>query len=144
MATILIVDDNPDLREVLSDVFTHAGFEVLTAADGITALHVVQREHPDVVLSDMDMPGMTGEQLCHAIRDQPMTCSVPLAILSGTLFHDDIRCREAGSCAVLLEPMPNKELVAVMQHLADQGHHEHTTAGCNVTVTARPHAGRRT
>lgn len=78
----------------------------------------------------MDMPGLDGAQLCLALREHPRLREVPMAILSGTLYHDDPRVRGIGSCAVMLEPMPNKNLLtAVEQLLVTRRHHHDDISG---------------
>ncbi len=77
MPSILIADDDPDLREILTTVFTGAGMDVITATDGDTALQLALQSAPDVVLADFDMPGLTGVQLCHAMREHEQLRSVP-------------------------------------------------------------------
>ncbi len=117
MAKILIVDDSADLREVLTEVFVHAGFEAIVASDGLEALRLARRHLPNVGLTDMDMPGMTGEELCHALHEHPALEIVPVAVLSGTLLPGDTCCQRAGAGAVLLEPMSNQELVSTVYRL---------------------------
>jgi CheY-like chemotaxis protein len=100
MAVLLIAEDDIDVATVLERLFRRDGFAVFTAADGTTALQTARREHPDVVLTDMDMPGLTGLQLCRAIRDDPVIRDVPVAILSGTLHHGDPGIAEASVCGL--------------------------------------------
>lgn len=83
MPTVLIVDDNADLREILSELLRIKGFDVLLAHDGEHAWDVLQEEHPDIVLSDIDMPRLDGISLCHRIREASRTSTIPLVLLSG-------------------------------------------------------------
>jgi two-component system, NtrC family, nitrogen regulation response regulator NtrX len=70
--TILIVDDEPSIREVLTGYFEHAygprGFVVETAADGVSALAAVRNRRPALILLDIDMPGMTGVEVLRSVR----------------------------------------------------------------------------
>jgi len=114
MAVLLIADDDADLRTVFSVLFTRRGFTVLTATDGAHALRLARQHRPDVVLTDFDMPGMDGVQLCRALRDDPRLRTVPVALLSGSLAAGDPRTeadelrertmREARAIAVLSHP----------------------------------------
>jgi CheY-like chemotaxis protein len=86
---------------------------------------VAREHHPDVVLTDLDMPGLTGLQLCAAIRAEPVLTDVPVGILSGSLHPGDPRAGEAHACGVWLKPCPNAELVAAVTSLAAAGRHDH-------------------
>jgi CheY-like chemotaxis protein len=138
MAVVLIAEDNEDVCSVLERLFVRAGFTVLTEPDGMAALHAAVTERPDVVLSDLDMPGMTGLQLCRAIRRHPALHDVPVAILSGSLLPGDPRAAEADVCRVLLKPFANNDLVRAVRHLVDGGRHDHgsDSSACPLTILA--------
>ncbi len=70
MATILLIDDDAELLDVLSMAVEDAGHEALTAADGITGMGQVQRASPQLIISDVNMPGLDGFSLCKRLRDQ--------------------------------------------------------------------------
>ena len=125
MAVLLIADDDADLRTVFSVLFTRRGFTVLTATDGAHALRLARQHRPDVVLTDFDMPGMDGVQLCRALRDDPRLRTVPVALLSGSLAAGDPRTEGLALCRLLAKPMSNADLVAAVQRLVDGGGHEH-------------------
>ncbi|MFI5496647.1 response regulator [Actinoplanes sp. NPDC051859] len=131
MAVILIADDDADIREVLTLLLARAGHGVLSAVDGAAALQLAVTNKPDLVLADMDMPGLDGAQLCRELRNHRRLRTTPVAILSGTLHRDDPRVRDIGSCAVLLEPMSNRSLLTTVQRLITAGPHRHDLAsGC--------------
>ena len=125
MAVVLIAEDDFDINAVLQRVFTRAGFTVLSAFDGRTALQIATRQHPDVVVTDLDMPGLTGLQLCAAIRADPELADVPVAILSGSLRHGDPRAGDAQACGAWLKPFGNAELVTAVHNLLAAGRHAH-------------------
>ena len=66
--TILVVDDEPGMRETLSDIFVELGYSVRTASDGQSAVHVVRSQDYDLVLMDVRMPGMSGQEALSRIR----------------------------------------------------------------------------
>lgn len=128
MAVLLIAEDDEDLCAVLEVVFRRAGFTVLSAGDGVAALLLAERERPDVVLTDLDMPLMNGLELCRAIRDHVDLGSTPVAVLSGSLRPGDPRAAEAVLCGVLLKPFSNNDLVQAVRRLAEHGRHDHRGA----------------
>ena len=128
MTSLLIADDDTEVRDVLAQVFTRRGYTVLTADDGASALETAARYRPDVILTDLDMPGMDGLALCAAIRADPALCLIPMALLSGSVRYDDERLRGSALCEVLRKPARNADLVATVQRLAVRGSHDHDAA----------------
>jgi CheY-like chemotaxis protein len=126
MAVLLIAEDDADVRTVLRIVLSRAGFSVHTADDGAAALDLARTVRPDVVLTDLDMPRMTGAQLCRAIRAEPALADIPVAVLSGRVQPGDPRLDGAELCGVLTKPFGNAALVAAVRKLVDRGRHDHT------------------
>jgi CheY-like chemotaxis protein len=79
---VLIVDDDPDIREVLSMVLETRGFHTATAEDGQAALQAMIGEKPAVVLADLMMPNMTGAELVSTMRQDPRLSDVPVLFLT--------------------------------------------------------------
>ncbi len=77
---ILVVDDELDIRESLQELFEDAGFQVLTAADGVEALAVMDGEPPCIVILDLLMPGLTGDQVYDSMRRDDRLRAVPVII----------------------------------------------------------------
>jgi len=82
--SILIVDDDNMIAELLSAGFTRYGFKVHTAASGLEAWRIFEREHVDVVLTDICMPEMDGEELCRRVRER--SPSTLVAVMTGGEF----------------------------------------------------------
>jgi CheY-like chemotaxis protein len=81
--TVLVVDDDEDLRDLVSQKLFSAGFAVLTAADGSEALDTLQDNiRFDLVLLDIMMPGISGLDVCRKIRDDPRTAEVPVMLVT--------------------------------------------------------------
>ena len=78
---MLIVEDNDSLREMLAGLF-EPYYEVLTAADGEEGLQKGREEQPDIILSDVVMPRMTGTKLCKEIKSDFATCHIPVVLLT--------------------------------------------------------------
>jgi DNA-binding response OmpR family regulator len=82
MSIALVVDDDHDIRELVSLVAQRAGCEVVEAANGMEALAAIEHAHPDIVILDVAMPGMSGLDVCQQLRQDPSTREVPILMLS--------------------------------------------------------------
>lgn len=81
---IMVVDDDPSIRTMLRLIFERAGYEVAEAASGMAALNLIcDRQPPDVVLTDLTMPVMNGNELIRRLRSEPRTASIPIVVVSG-------------------------------------------------------------
>ncbi len=85
--TLMIVEDNDDLRLYLQRLFS-PDYRVLAAANGEEALQLLQSEYPDLILSDVMMPGIQGDELCHRIKSTPSTQGIPVILLTAKSHHD--------------------------------------------------------
>ena len=82
-ATILVVEDNPIVRDLLQEVLVDEGYRVLGAADGAQGLHLAAADRPDVILLDMGFPTTTGGDVLARLRDDPATSHIPVIALTG-------------------------------------------------------------
>jgi DNA-binding response OmpR family regulator len=89
-ATVLVVDDDPGVLRLLQVNFEMEGFAVLTAADGEEAQAVARAKQPDVVVSDVMMPRMSGLELVHALKADPATAGIPVVLLTAKAQHADV------------------------------------------------------
>src|SRR5215212_8516837 len=102
----LVVDDNPDITDMLAAVLRHAGYTVSTAHSAPDALTMAVARHFDVIVSDIGMPGMTGHELARALRAMPEYHSIPMVAVTGFDMYDDReRSAEAGFSAHLSKPI---------------------------------------
>ena len=90
MATILIVDDDPNNRLLLRTLLAHAGHTVVEAAAGDVALATARERRPDLTIVDLHMPGMDGVSLVRALRADPATTAGALALYTGTAISEAI------------------------------------------------------
>jgi CheY-like chemotaxis protein len=102
---VLVVDDEDLVRRVIGTLLRRAGFEVDEARDGLEALACLRTALPDLVLTDLDMPRCTGEELCAAIKRDHATTHIPVLLMTGGQA-DESRMRAAGCSAVLYKPLP--------------------------------------
>jgi CheY-like chemotaxis protein len=114
---VLIVDDDPEVRELLRDFLTTVGDEVATAASGAEAVEVVPIFQPDVILTDMVMPGMSGTDVLDALRRDGV--SVPVILISG----HPITMPE-GFFGFLKKPFDLRKLAEVVTAAMDHGRTE--------------------
>ncbi len=118
MAKIVVADDEAHILHVVSMKLRNAGFEVLTAADGEEALDLIREERPDAVITDNQMPYMTGIELCHELRADESLRELGVIMLTARGF--DItpeETREAGIRCVLEKPFSPREVLQSVQEL---------------------------
>jgi DNA-binding response OmpR family regulator len=82
---ILVVTDEPGLSQILSHVFKHGGFEVCIAATGTDCLRLVEEQNYDLILSDIDLPDLSGFEICRRVKQNPQLRSVLIILMSGWL-----------------------------------------------------------
>ena len=85
--TLLIVEDNDALRHYLQMIFRHS-YRVIEAATGEEALACLEKEYPDIIVSDVMMPGIQGDELCERVKANPETASIPFVLLTAKTTHD--------------------------------------------------------
>lgn len=113
MQSILIIDDDPDIRELISFKLEQLGFEVHTESDGETGLAAVMQLQPDLVLLDWMMPKLTGIEVCSLIRDGSDNVGVPVIMLTARAQEADIqRGFAAGADDYIVKPFSPRELAS--------------------------------
>jgi ribonuclease P protein subunit RPR2 len=115
---ILVVDDDPALRELLKTTFEIADVDLVEAADAAEARLAIAREDPSVIVLDVNMPGVTGLELCRELKGDPATRDIPVIVLTGSAGGTDLAAEEAGADAFVRKPFSPLELLAVAESLA--------------------------
>jgi DNA-binding response OmpR family regulator len=118
MKTVLVVDDDPDIRELVTWKLAQAGYATVSAADGEAALVAATSSAiaggpvPDLVLVDWMMPRITGIEVCRALRDNPLTARIPIILLTAKAQESEIECGyEAGVDDYIVKPFSPKAML---------------------------------
>jgi DNA-binding response OmpR family regulator len=117
---VLIVEDDPDVRAMLSALLATEGFHAIAAEDGLEALHLLRAvrhrspQTPCLVLLDLKMPRLGGKEFRRAQLDDPTVASVPVAVMSGATDLEQ-RAEALGAVATLPKPIDCDELLAVVR-----------------------------
>src|SRR5215470_20283218 len=116
---ILNVDDRESSRYAKTRVLRQAGYRVIEASNGADALRAVREESPSLVLCDVNLPDMSGIEVCRAIKTDPLTRSTPVVQISATFVtpHDQVAGLEGGAEIYLTEPVEPLELTTVVRVL---------------------------
>jgi CheY-like chemotaxis protein len=122
MALVVVAEDDDDIRMIIVRLLRRAGHTVAEAPDGQAALELSGAVRPDAVVSDIDMPRMSGVGLCQAIRADPATATVPVIFVSGSLIPGDTRPNDAQATAVLSKPFKPGELLSCLDKVLATGH----------------------
>lgn len=110
---ILVVDDEKDILRLVSSYLQQAGFVVMVAVDGETALHMVRRERPDLLLLDVMLPGMNGWDVTSTIRSDTSVASIPIIILTANVDDNEkILGLDLGADDYITKPFNLRELLA--------------------------------
>ncbi|MGH9366457.1 MAG: response regulator transcription factor [Thermoanaerobaculia bacterium] len=125
MKRIVVVDDEPDVGAAIRDLLSSDGYAVESPADARTALPELIRAVPDLVILDVNMPGMSGWELCAILRRQSSTRGVPILFLTGRReLKDRITAMQLGGSDYLAKPFGAEELRrkvrAVFEHEPEQ------------------------
>jgi CheY-like chemotaxis protein len=118
---ILIVDDGPRTREMYSMLLSKQGHQVETAADGWSALEIVESFNPDAVLLDVGMPGLNGFDTCEKMRARPAGKDAVLVAVTGWAQHEvQERADEAGFDGILVKPAGARDILQLVGRLLEE------------------------
>jgi CheY-like chemotaxis protein len=123
-AVALVVDDSMLIRYTVCRFLEERGFAVESATNGVEALEILQRVHPDLIVTDMQMPKMSGSELITAVKKNPETASIPIIIVAGRASGFDEKEKRADFAIykdIDIQGQLEKALDAVMGKSHEQG-----------------------
>ncbi len=122
MSTILIVEDNDKNMKLLRDILQHKGHATLEATTAEEGVQLAVRHRPDLVLMDIQLPGMDGICALRQIREQPVLDAVPVIAVSASVMPEDQRnIVDSGFDAYLTKPVSLKAFLAVVERFLREG-----------------------
>lgn len=107
---VLVVEDHPSTRRMVTRALESAGFRTREAADAMEGIGIARKESPDLILMDVDLPGIRGDAAAESLKDDPLLGNIPVVLVSAASDLDD-RARKAGVEDVLSKPFPPSEVV---------------------------------
>ena len=120
MATVLVAEDDADIRELVAYKLLQAGHKVVSVADGLSAVAAARETVPDVAIVDVSMPGLSGVQVCTALREDAATARIPVILLSARAHPDDSESGlRAGAVDYVTKPFSPRELLRRVESLLE-------------------------
>ncbi|UCF31249.1 MAG: response regulator [bacterium] len=119
---ILIVEDNIVILTMQKQIFEMEGYEILTAQEGTDALRKVHEERPDIVLLDVNIPGMNGFELCRQIKEDPSLSRIIVVMISAVYYSDEDAKKgmAMGADAYFTKPYENEVLQSKIKELLEK------------------------
>ncbi len=110
---VLVVEDQEDNRRIVRDLLTKAGYETIEAVNGEEGVAMAQTHRPDLILMDIQLPGLDGYEATRRIKADPALCQIPIiAVTSYALSGDDVKAAAAGCDAYVTKPFSPRVLLA--------------------------------
>ena len=120
MNRVLVVDDDPSIRELIGALLAPESFDVRFAEDGAEAVERARAEQPDLIILDIMMPMMDGLEACRQLKADPVTGGIPVLMLTArTGFDDRVEAEDAKAEAYLTKPFSPFTLTKMIEHLLD-------------------------
>ena len=116
---ILVIEDQEDNRRIVRDLLTSKGFEVIEALNGLDGVNTAETRHPDLILMDIQLPGIDGYEATRRIKANPEIRKIPIIVVTSyALSGDDVKAFEAGCDAYMAKPFsPRKLLAKIREYL---------------------------
>ena len=119
---VLIVEDNEKNRKLVRDVLQFNGYATLETANGEDGIRVARERHPDLILLDIQLPGIDGIDALARLRADRSTCDIPvIAVTASAMAHDQSRIMAAGFDDYQRKPLDIREFVQMVRHRIEAG-----------------------
>ena len=119
---ILVIEDHEDNRRILRDLLTSAGYESLEAVTGEEGVALAETQRPDLILMDIQLPGLDGYEATRRIKAHPALRRIPIiAVTSYALSGDEVKAQEAGCDDYVTKPFSPRALLAKIREYLPQG-----------------------
>jgi two-component system cell cycle response regulator DivK len=117
---VLVVEDQEDNRQIVRDLLTSAGYELIEAVTGPEGVSLAESQRPDLILMDIQLPGLDGYEATRRIKAKPELRQIPIiAVTSYALSGDDVKAKQAGCDDYVTKPFSPRALLAkIREHLA--------------------------
>jgi CheY-like chemotaxis protein len=120
MKSILVVDDNPDNLKLILVILAASGYDLTTASDAHEALSFLEHRAPDLILLDLQLPGMDGLELTRRLRARDDTRAIPIvAVTAYAMKGDETKARDAGCNDYIVKPIDKRLLRAMVKSYLD-------------------------
>jgi CheY-like chemotaxis protein len=114
----MVIDDDEDIREILTEILTDAGYEVLASRNGVEALAALEHARPCLILLDLNMPVMDGVEFRHAQRRHPIAALIPTVVMSAVHSMKE-RIAGLGIETALQKPLKLKQLMEIVNQYCE-------------------------
>jgi|SRR3954467_7542696 two-component system, OmpR family, phosphate regulon response regulator PhoB len=116
MARVLLAEDDPDIRHLVTYKLTRAGMDIVGVPDGLAALQAARRNPPDAALLDVRIPRMSGLDVCRELRAAPPTALIPIIMLTARARQQDLEAAyAAGATDYVVKPFSPRDLLTRVQ-----------------------------
>lgn len=130
LGKIMVVDDEEDVVRALGMRLKSAGYEVITAMDGMSATQMAVKHQPDLILLDIGMPGGDGHTVAQRLKSNLKTLTVPIIYLTARANQEDMRkATDLGAAGYLLKPFKSERLLSLVERVLGESRHGHDQEG---------------
>jgi two-component system, cell cycle response regulator DivK len=113
---VLVVEDQEDNRRIMRDLLTSVGYELIEAPDGLAGVRLAKEHRPDLILMDIQLPGIDGYEATRRIKADPELSAIPIVVVTSyALSGDEQKARAAGCDAYVAKPFSPRQLLATIR-----------------------------
>jgi two-component system cell cycle response regulator DivK len=118
VSRILVIEDTPDNRQIMRDLLTSVGYTLIEAEDGVAGVAAAIAHVPDLILMDIQLPGIDGYEATRRIKANPATAAIPIiAVTSYALSGDEAKALAAGCDGYIAKPFSPRQLLAKVREI---------------------------